>query len=55
MPLAKPAALESINNRLLHSLPRAIFKRLRPSVEFQTMSMGDVITRADQPIDFFTS
>jgi CRP-like cAMP-binding protein len=42
---------EDIANRFLLSLPNASLQRLRPALEFRLMARGEVINRADQPVD----
>jgi CRP-like cAMP-binding protein len=39
-------------NRLLLSLPKTSFNRLRPALEHRTTSRGDVINRLDRPVEY---
>ncbi len=43
---------EDIANRLLLSLPQASLKELLPDPEFRPVARGEVIVRADKPIEY---
>jgi CRP-like cAMP-binding protein len=41
---------EEIANRLLLSLPKGSLRRLEPALEFRTLTRGEAVNRADQPV-----
>ncbi|MBX9846953.1 MAG: Crp/Fnr family transcriptional regulator [Xanthobacteraceae bacterium] len=45
-------ATEDVANRLLLSLPKASWTRLKSALEFQTTKKGDVVNQLDRPVGY---
>ncbi|WP_083992087.1 Crp/Fnr family transcriptional regulator [Bradyrhizobium embrapense] len=50
--VADSDAHESIANLILLSLPRATLRRLQPDLELVSTARGEVVDRADQPVNY---